>query len=44
MIILTKGKLFDLCVSGVGVVSGENSGLSAGAKIRLSFQLKSLSS
>lgn len=35
----TKGKLYDLSVKGLGVVSGDNNGLYAGAKIDMSFEL-----
>jgi hypothetical protein len=36
---LTKGKLFDLSLHGLGVVSEENHGLFAGAKIDVAFSL-----
>lgn len=35
----TKGKLFDLSVNGLGVVSESNNGLFAGAKVEVSFEL-----
>ena len=42
--LVTKGKLFDLSINGLGVVSKENNGIYAGAKISLDFTLKILSS
>lgn len=36
---MTKGKLFDLSVNGLGVVSEDNNGLYAGAKVEVSFEL-----
>lgn len=38
--LVTKGKLFDLSIDGLGVVSEENNGIYAGAKISLDFTLK----
>ncbi len=38
--LMTKGKLFDLSIYGLGVVSEENNGIYAGAKIRINFELK----
>lgn len=35
----TKGKLFDLSVNGLGVISEENNGIYAGAKITVNFVL-----
>lgn len=37
--IATKGKLFDLSVNGLGVVSEANNGLYAGAKVEVDFDL-----
>ncbi|WP_024954887.1 PilZ domain-containing protein [Sulfurospirillum arcachonense] len=37
---MTKGKLYDLSVAGVGVVSESNNGIYAGAKIELNIPLK----
>lgn len=37
--LVTTGKLFDLSVSGLGVISAENNGIYAGAKIELKFVL-----
>jgi len=36
---LTQGKLFDLSINGLGVVSEDNNGLFAGAKIEIEFEL-----
>jgi hypothetical protein len=36
---MTTGKLFDLSVNGLGVVSEDNHGLYAGAKVEVSFEL-----
>ena len=41
--LITKGKLFDLSVNGLGVVSEENNGIYTGAKISLDFTLEVLS-
>ncbi|HIP45032.1 MAG TPA: PilZ domain-containing protein [Sulfurospirillum arcachonense] len=41
--LITKGKLFDLSVDGLGVVSEENNGIYAGARISLDFTLEILS-
>jgi len=38
--LVTKGKLFDLSINGLGVVSEENNGIYAGAKIALNFVLE----
>lgn len=38
--LITRGKLFDLSINGLGVISGENNGIYAGAKIELSFPLE----
>ncbi|MDA7848073.1 PilZ domain-containing protein [Sulfurospirillum sp.] len=38
--LITKGKLFDLSIDGLGVVSEENNGIYAGAKISIDFTLK----
>ena len=37
--LVTHGKLFDLSLSGIGVVSEENNGIYAGAKIEIKFDL-----
>lgn len=38
--LVTKGKLFDLSLDGLGVISEENNGIYAGAKISLNFVLE----
>jgi len=38
--LITRGKLFDLSINGLGVISGENNGIYAGAKIELNFPLE----
>ena len=40
--LITKGKLFDLSMDGLGVVSDENNGIYAGVKIKLNFTLPML--
>lgn len=37
--LITKGKLFDLSVNGLGVISEQNNGIYAGAKVSLNFTL-----
>ena len=39
----TKGRLYDLSMSGMGVVSEENNGVFVGAKVSVSFELNSAS-
>ena len=38
--LVTHGKLFDLSLNGIGVVSEENNGIYAGARIEIWFDLK----
>ena len=38
----TVGKLFDLSINGLGVISEENNGIYAGAKIHISFPLETI--
>ena len=42
--LITRGKLFDLSINGLGVISSENNGIYAGAKIELSFPLELVNS
>lgn len=40
--LVIRGKLFDLSIDGLGVVSEENNGIYAGAKIKLKFELSGI--